>query len=107
MCSFLTPAPAQVRQRLYSSSVGRWKRYARQLAPLLRPLRQLILRYERHVGLDSSAQLLAQVLEEQGGSSSDGSKADSGGSGGSRAGGGGKGSGGSDAHAGPARKDEL
>ena len=41
----------------------RWRRYARQLAPLLRPLRSAILRYEREAGLESSAALLAEVLD--------------------------------------------
>lgn len=105
----LTPAPipayaAQVRQRLYSSSVGQWRRYARQLAPLLRPLRQLMLRYERQAGLGSSEQLLAEVL--------DGPPAGEGGSGGGGDGGGGgrtnDSEGGSEhARAGSAIKDEL
>ncbi|PSC69236.1 sulfotransferase [Micractinium conductrix] len=58
-----TASLAQVRQRLYSSSMLRWRRYARQLAPLLRPLRSAILRYEREAGLESSAALLAEVLD--------------------------------------------
>ncbi|KAI7835611.1 hypothetical protein COHA_010488, partial [Chlorella ohadii] len=90
-----TASLAQVRQRLYGSSVGRWRHYARQLAPLLRPLRQLILRYEQQAGLDSSEQLLAQVLDEatceSSGSGSGSSSGGSGSNGGSRAGGGGKG----------------
>jgi hypothetical protein len=52
-----------VRQRLYSDSVLRYRRYARHLAPLLRPLRDLILRYEREAGLDSSERLLSEVLD--------------------------------------------
>ena len=82
----LLPTRAQVRQQLYGSSVGRFRRYARQLAPLLRPLRQLILRYEREAGLEPSAALLEQVLgpEEEAG-------------GGAAAGGGGGGGGGAPA----------
>ncbi|PRW33326.1 serine threonine- kinase receptor R831 [Chlorella sorokiniana] len=77
-----TASLAQVRQRLYSSSVGRWRRYARQLAPLLRPLRQLIARYERQAGLDSSEQLMAEVLEGSADEQRGGSGSSGGGSGG-------------------------
>jgi len=35
-----TASSAQVRQPLYSSSVGRWKRYARDMQPALEILRQ-------------------------------------------------------------------
>ena len=35
-----TPSASQVRQPIYSSSVGRWKRYAEQLAPLKNKLEQ-------------------------------------------------------------------
>ena len=35
----LTPSCDQVRRPMYSSSVGRWKRYAKQLAPLMSALR--------------------------------------------------------------------
>jgi Flp pilus assembly protein TadD len=35
-----TPSASQVRQPIYSSSVGRWKRYAEQLAPLKDKLEQ-------------------------------------------------------------------
>jgi len=35
-----TPSASQVRQPIYSSSVGRWKRYAKQLAPLKDKLEQ-------------------------------------------------------------------
>lgn len=56
------PAP-QVRQKLYRGSMLRFQRYARHLAPLLRPLRQHIARYEREAGLGSSEQLLADVLD--------------------------------------------
>ena len=104
-------AASQVRQRLYSSSVGRWRRYARQLAPLLRPLRQLMLRYERQAGLDSSEQLLAEVLDGPSRESGSGSGSGGDGSGGSGGSGGSRTSnseGGSDhAQAGSAIKDEL
>ena len=75
-----------MRQQLYSSSVGRFRRYARQLAPLLRPLRQLILRYEREAGLEPSAALLDEVLgpqEAAGGNAAAGSSGGGGGGGGS------------------------
>ena len=52
----------QVRQQLYSGSMLRFRRYARHLAPLLRPLRQLIARYEAEAGLESSEALLEEVL---------------------------------------------
>ncbi|KAL4439889.1 hypothetical protein ABPG75_002890 [Micractinium tetrahymenae] len=58
-----TASLAQVRQRLYRGSVLRFRQYARHLAPLLRPLRQLISRYEREAGLAPSEQLLAEVLD--------------------------------------------
>lgn len=35
-----TPSASQVRQPIYSSSIGRWKRYAKQLAPLKDKLEQ-------------------------------------------------------------------
>lgn len=41
----------------------RFRRYVRHLAPLLRPLRRQISRYEREAGLESSEQLLAEVLD--------------------------------------------
>lgn len=41
----------------------RFRRYARHLAPLLRPLRQHIARYEREAGLEHSGQLLSEVLD--------------------------------------------
>ena len=52
----------QVRQQLYRGSMLRFRRYARHLAPLLRPLRQLIARYEAEAGLESSEALLEEVL---------------------------------------------
>ncbi|EFN51199.1 hypothetical protein CHLNCDRAFT_141390 [Chlorella variabilis] len=58
-----TASLAQVRQKLYGSSVLRYRQYARHLAPMLRPMRPLILRYERDAGLESSEHLLAQVLD--------------------------------------------
>ena len=76
-CALPLPPP-QVRQKLYSGSVLRFRRYARHLAPLLRPLRQLILRYESETGLDSSQQLLEEVLDSSNGSGGEGS-GDSGG----------------------------
>lgn len=57
------PCHLQVRQKLYGSSVLRYRQYARHLAPMLRPMRPLILRYERDAGLESSEHLLAQVLD--------------------------------------------
>ena len=46
---------------MYTTSLERWKVYKEFLAPLLRPLRPLILDYERAAGLPSSAELLSQV----------------------------------------------
>ena len=62
-----------MRQKLYSGSMLRFRRYAHHLAPLLRPLRQLILRYESEASLDSSEQLLAEVLDTSSAGESSGS----------------------------------
>jgi hypothetical protein len=43
-----TASAAQVRQPIYSSSVGMWRNYARQLAPLAERLR------ERGIDVDAS-----------------------------------------------------
>ena len=72
-----TASVAQVRQPLYATSVGRWRRYAAGLKPLLRALRQEILDYERgggaagqaaeEEGQPSTAALLEQLLDGGGG----------------------------------------
>jgi tetratricopeptide (TPR) repeat protein len=42
-----TPSRWQVRQPVYRTSVGRWRRYEQQLAPLIRVLEEAGYRYER------------------------------------------------------------
>lgn len=52
----------QVRQKLYKTSIGRWKHYSPAgLAPLLVPLRRRIEKYEAAAGLESSAALLDEA----------------------------------------------
>ena len=40
----------QVRQKLYKSSIGKWRRYSRQLAPVANHLAPLIQQYEAELG---------------------------------------------------------
>ena len=40
----------QVRQKLYTSAVGKWKRYSRQLSPVAKLLVPLIRQYEAELG---------------------------------------------------------
>lgn len=63
------PARLQVRQALYTTSMGKWKHYAEGLAPMLLPLRKRILDYEAAAGLESSEALLDRLVageEEEG-----------------------------------------
>lgn len=48
----MTPSRWQVRQPIYSSSIGRWRNYERHLAPLVRVLEERGYRYAAPVGAD-------------------------------------------------------
>lgn len=47
---------------LHTRGIQRYRQHAHHLAPLLAPLRELVLDYERRASLPSSQQLLDEVL---------------------------------------------
>ena len=64
-----TIAALQVRQRLYKTSVSKWKQYEKQMQPAARLLHKLVARYEQ-----KHAAFLTPGLDAVKGSDSDAAK---------------------------------
>lgn len=52
----------QVRQKLYTSSVGKWKQFEKQLRPVAQRLKTLVKAYEKEVGLQQSQEEEEEVV---------------------------------------------
>ena len=53
-CGFHGSAVLQVRQKMYTTSVGRWRAYGEQLRPVVQGLQDITRVYEERWGLQQS-----------------------------------------------------